>query len=1239
MHKMFITCGRFEHQETGRRATRGRRSIAEVHGSFLTRGRESEIVKEDGFLSPKEHSLWLSRVRLGPDDPQPVLSPSHFLSLPGDALPQEGGSAGPTRELSLSEWRHWQNRAFPTHRVEHSDRCRHFIHIMELIDSMRQEEEGSCSYEAELMPYLHKGDVVGYEGGSTPEKATNPKRPRASVRDRKSSSVEEVDVDFVVPGACAPKRRASARTPELPWTLIKEKTLPGSDGMDEEPGSGGHGGQTVLGQTDRSETAVPDVDWDSVQDDCIVIPDEDEEDEEEEEEVVSATAMEDVVDGRWCHSPDRRGGAGNPPGVLGPFSSDAGYGSLPDEPCPELGGLFYLPQWDVADPEPQPLPGTQEKVRAILANVRDFLSRPPPPPPPPPDPDPDCCLSPSFDPEAKLVDGRTPPEPEEWGSPFAVNFRLEVEGEEEEEEEELRDDPSSEHGSEGVPLDCQVRDGSPTRMETVPCNGAAEPVGSTTSSPGWGEVFDDVEEAHDRTAEAAGHEWEEPSPRPGPADDGLKDPDASRRTVPDESMDLFGDDDDDDFLRVSLPEVVEGQGPNDPRPASPPGAHRRPSEITECFDCSQELFSVNFDLGYSIEDSEDEEQEEEPGPVGGTREVSHHSAALPHRSAVGPSPARPQERFHWPVNARDGPRQGSVSTPLARRVGSGDGPPRISRVSSLLSPIVPGPRGASHSPGRPTSEHSGAVSAGSTPGAHAGQVPTIRRSLLRKGGSFCGRGLVNPPPGPGSSDSEEEMVVRGRGRRGKNNPLTSPAGKITSDLDSPLHTTRKRAAALSSSEESEIEQMSDQDFQDVSVRLPKAPCPRELPAPQGRAKKAVGGGARRFLDEEAELSDEGGAVSSDEEEEEEHDHSLGGFVVDTTQLSQGLNDSEMRSVYLKSVRSPAVYSKYKMVFKARNNMDIFSQVPEQDETYGEDSFVVHGSEEEEDEEEEEEEEEEPVLVPEESYVEGKRLYPTRRRARLRQARDRAREGQGDPVHQPPMKTKRSRIVRLDDSSEEEEEEEEEDGKRKKGKGEDPAPLLLSGPVQASLEERGRQSLSVQTSVSGARDGQLLLAAPSEPTQSREEESREEEEEEEEEEGVGEGEGELIPEESFIEGRKTKRSRNVRLDESGEEEEDGKRKKGKGEDPAPLLLSRPVQTPGDAPSGPPQGVPPSSLGTAALGRRRGPEGGSLEERGRQSLSVQTSVSGARDGQLLLSAPSEPTQVCTQHNPHCVSTPPL
>ncbi len=45
---------------------------------------------------------------------------------------------------------------------------------------------------------------------------------------------------------------------------------------------------------------------------------------------------------------------------------------------------------------------------------------------------------------------------------------------------------------------------------------------------------------------------------------------------------------------------------------------------------------------------------------------------------------------------------------------------------------------------------------------------------------------------------------------------------------------------------------------------------------------------RQFLDEEAELSEDED-VSSDEDEGDEQNHSLQGFVVNTTQCSQGLN--------------------------------------------------------------------------------------------------------------------------------------------------------------------------------------------------------------------------------------------------------------------------------------------------------------------------------------------------------------
>ncbi|KAA8582108.1 hypothetical protein FQN60_008848, partial [Etheostoma spectabile] len=180
---------------------------------------------------------------------------------------------------------------------------------------------------------------------------------------------------------------------------------------------------------------------------------------------------------------------------------------------------------------------------------------------------------------------------------------------------------------------------------------------------------------------------------------------------------------------------------------------------------------------------------------------------------------------------------------------------------------------------------------------------------------------------------------------------------------------------------------------------------------------------RQFLDEEAELSEEGADVSSDEEDEEEQNHSLEGFVVDNTHFSQGLNDSEMQCVYLKSVKSPAVQGKFKMSFRNHHNMDIFSQVPEMDETYAEDSFVVGSEVEEVGSSEEEADDIEDM--PEDSYVEGRRQYATRRRVFLHKARAGARSkptAGSAPEQRAGVKTKLARVIRIDESSEEETEE-------------------------------------------------------------------------------------------------------------------------------------------------------------------------------------------------------------------------
>ncbi|NXT57386.1 FANCM protein, partial [Pluvianellus socialis] len=124
----------------------------------------------------------------------------------------------------------------------------------------------------------------------------------------------------------------------------------------------------------------------------------------------------------------------------------------------------------------------------------------------------------------------------------------------------------------------------------------------------------------------------------------------------------------------------------------------------------------------------------------------------------------------------------------------------------------------------------------------------------------------------------------------------------------------------------------------------------------------------------------------------------------------------MKGIYLKSVRSPALGNRFKMVHREFNNAAIFSQIPEQDQAYAEDSFCVGEEEEEAYKKSESSEEEVCVnfdLLNNESFTSGKKQYLTRRRKKLNQAR--MEENSSIPM----QKRKPSRIIVLSDSSGEE----------------------------------------------------------------------------------------------------------------------------------------------------------------------------------------------------------------------------
>uniref|UniRef100_A0A8C9NX76 FANCM protein n=1 Tax=Serinus canaria TaxID=9135 RepID=A0A8C9NX76_SERCA len=198
-------------------------------------------------------------------------------------------------------------------------------------------------------------------------------------------------------------------------------------------------------------------------------------------------------------------------------------------------------------------------------------------------------------------------------------------------------------------------------------------------------------------------------------------------------------------------------------------------------------------------------------------------------------------------------------------------------------------------------------------------------------------------------------------------------------------------------------------------REPPEPLPSAPLTPTSRKGVNIKADAgRQFLEEEAEVSLlEAEGISSDESDGtgQELSQSLVQFLDDEGEPTQALSDSEMRAVYLSSVRSPTLGSRYKMVHKDFNPSAIFSQIPEQDVTYAEDSFCVG-----------DEEEEAPSGCSEEEECvdfelltrEGSRQqYLTRRRRRLSLAR---RAGNAPA---PVQKKKPSRIIVLSDSSEDE----------------------------------------------------------------------------------------------------------------------------------------------------------------------------------------------------------------------------
>uniref|UniRef100_A0A665UZR2 FA complementation group M n=1 Tax=Echeneis naucrates TaxID=173247 RepID=A0A665UZR2_ECHNA len=812
LHKMHITCGQFDHQENSRLSARGRRSHSEGQSS-----------KSDGFLSSTEYALWESTMKLKEDEAHPTLKQSHFLSIPADPPPQEGGSKNgpPSRELSLWEWRHWQHKVFPTHVVDHSLRCNHFIKVMELIDTSH-----STLSDLEYLDEEAEGDK--------PE--------------RKTSLVSMLTFT----------KRRSENDIKAPYENFTD--CPGTEEMNPLP----------------SESDSPENGMDEV---CA---------ETERENLDKITQLITKTD----------------------ESEDV-----------ELEAMFYLPKWDTAPLPSNFLPGKENSLEVILANVAELLSRSPP--------------SPAADFEADTA-SVPPPQPLQLHPPYQVSFTLDVDDDDEDD-------------------DVVMSDADNASSACVAAN-----------SPTWDEVFGDEEEeeephlrAHSKVADGEmcnnlhGVQTSEEAEKnrddvenngmPDLLDEEGKD-DNAFQCIPqsDNSMDLFGDDD--AFLQMSTLDI--------PTPAATHQDDQFASDISNS--------TKNMTNTSQIHDSSD--------PCCRT-----HTLGSSHRQRQTDKLVTHTQQTNISNTTKHSPNTKTLSSVMDS---SGTNKVFTAQLKS----------------------------------------PTLQQNFDVSHEYFS----VNFDLGY-SLDSEDDTDVEAA-------PLTSTSPRPKKQTDSllslptisnsstPYTFTRQRMHTQFSESKSSPAKM----FPECSKRE-RSPLPTStlvskswaLPSPitsPGARRTLIPGPAigRQFLDEEAELS-EGADVSSDEEDGEAQNQSLDGFVVDNMHFSQGLNDSEMHGVYLKSVRSPVVHGKFKMSYR-KHHVDIFSQVAEMDETYAEDSFVV-GNEVEEVE-SSAEEAEDIELMPEDSYIDGRRQYATRRRVFLHKVRAEAKT----TTEAPP--TKRNRVLRIEDSSDE-----------------------------------------------------------------------------------------------------------------------------------------------------------------------------------------------------------------------------
>ncbi|XP_045144045.1 Fanconi anemia group M protein [Echinops telfairi] len=1035
LHKMFITHSVCEPEKPFQNMQRMKRSNS----------------KQDWFLSEEEFQLWNRLYRLKDSDEIKAITlpQAYFSSLGNEELSPAQEPAIGIRQLSLSEWRVWQDHPLPTHQVDHSDRCHHFISIMQMIEGMRH-EEGECSYELEMKSYLQMEDVSAT--CSVPRTEYNPFADGTFCKNKKSSKAFVNQGSSSLVTECDEGCAQNSKQPHIkPTKIVSIKNRDFKEMVNDQLKKDHDDFVTTLttkGNSTAEDTFQVDLPGNKT------FPSTD-------AEVASANAAgDDDVNQAGAFVTECQF-ANKSRSFTGDFS-DSGYNSFSDEKS-VLSGLFlpfeeelYLAGAD------DPFSPCHSLTKEVLFNVEQFLSHSPPPL------SGLSNLEHEISRDSLLKNSHFLPSTEHLQndksiclmSPSAVNSQWNLElnslnlpasnvthlsetschhgigNDKIYNVSNCSDDDSDVHrdvkDENLVPNNHAERNIVPSRNSVKEKNHDNDSSDVPVLSADQNEsllLFDEVNTEFNDTNVSPCHSRYKPVCTTDKTD-ASETAFISQFLISDELLSDTNSESQDQIVcdnsNWKYHEGVRGI------------QEAKQKNAESVFDCSMDLFSITFDLGFCSQDSDeipghlpDENKNEflndRPGRFLGTKEKSDANyvpsqALIPDhtesfRNETTPIPSggdKQSPKFAlFPVAAKStefaSPGYSQFSLPVGEKSVSTPLPKShaLSSFSKMREEIHKTPNFTKVKAKR---QHFKETLNSNFDSRLSPVKGKSRGQISQHPSHHCS---VEDEQLLTSNESEDDENFQRKSKKKKRNVLKSPEKNC--DADSPLHVTKKRRvppirSELSSSDESESSLKLHPHLEDVKGRNrnPK----RDVGVQKGHKHfKHV---ARQFLDDEAELSQEDAScVSSDENDESENgqDASLLHFLNDETQLSQAINDSEMRAFYVKSLHSPVMNNCYKMVHKTHNKINIFSQIPEQDETYMEDSFCVDEEESSKSQSSEEEMCVDFNLITEDCFPSGCKRYKTRQAVMLKQRK----------IQQNCTRAtkKFSRIILPDESSEEE----------------------------------------------------------------------------------------------------------------------------------------------------------------------------------------------------------------------------